>query len=254
MDFSNITTFNGLIQLCEQFSLLGNGGISNSPTLLAQFTNYLNIADNIAWSQIMSVDRNDKADDFNYTNVPVATITMFVNQSDYTLPVASVGANANTFLRLNGIYFLYQGSRIYIPKQGAGDVFTTIAAEPTFYKTNGKSIFFNCPLSATTLTKYSSVFYVEFQRIPSFFASTDTTKQAGFMATYHYILALKASSLYLLPINPALAREYSSGKWQLGRYGRPAEFEESVLFLMRDYVLRDDNTAMRLTANVQSNK
>jgi hypothetical protein len=203
-----LTYGGGIVQAEEQLCNLGNGGIANNTTLLKQFAGYNNRAYYEIWMAQLSVDRKMKADDYNYTDYPDAPITMIVSQQDYTIPVATTGANVATFLRLNGIYFTVNGERTYLRPMEEDEQLSSTAAEPTAYRMNGKSIWFNCPMSAATLTKYSSTFYVEFQRVPDAFAYNDTTQQPGFMETYHDLIPLRASAWYLLPINPTLATQY----------------------------------------------
>lgn len=200
----------GLIQRCEDLCGIGDGGISGNTTLLKQFTGFINVVFDKMWMAQMSVDKNIVSDDPNYTNIPDAPITMVLNQADYQLPVAVVGGNFSTFLRLKGVYFIVNGQRIYLTPMEEDDVFTSVAGEPTKYKLNGKSIIFQCPLSAATLTKYSSVFHVEFQRSGDAFVYTDTTQQPGIMGTYHDSIAIGASSMYLKPINLQLSIAYNN--------------------------------------------
>lgn len=195
----------GLIQRCEALCSMGNGAISGDTTLLKQFTGYINAAYDKMWMAHMSVDKNWRADDPNYTDIPDAPITMVSGQADYTLPVAVTSANVSTFLRLKGVYFIANGVRTYLTPMGPTDTLTTTAGEPTKYQLNGKSIIFQCPLNSATLTKYGSVFHVEFQRVPDAFTSSDTTQQPGILGTYHELIAVEASSMYLKPIDMNLS-------------------------------------------------
>ena len=191
----------GLIQRCESLCSIGNGGISGDSVLLKQFTGYINSAYDKMVMAEMSVDKNRKYDDYNYSDLNDAPITMVLSQADYSIPVAVTSANVATFLRLKGVYFIANGVRTYLTPMSGTDTLTTTAGEPTKYQLNGKSIVFQCPLNAATLTKYGSVFHVEFQRVPDAFLSTDTTQQAGILGTYHELIAVEASSMYLKPID-----------------------------------------------------
>lgn len=241
MDFSNTTTRFGLIQTCEDLCGLGAGGIANDATLLKQFTNYLNMSLGEVWHHIKKVSKHAKQDDFNYTDIPNAAITTVANQQDYSLPVASTGANANTIHAINGIYYEVDNERVYLLPMNNDEALSENAGFPTAYKIQGKSIFFDRPLSTEFCTAHT-VFQVEYQRIPSYFASSDTTKQAGFMAIHHPLLALKASSWYLKKPDPSLSRQYSSG-----REDAPGDFEAGIERLKRDYAELDDNFDNRMT-------
>lgn len=209
MVFSDTTlATQGLIQRCEALCSMGNGAISGDTTLLKQFTGYINSAYDKMWMAQMSVDKNLRSDDPNYTDLPDAPITMVLDQADYTLPVAVTGGNVSTFLRLKGVYFIYQGQKKYLTPMTPLDSLTTTSDEPSKYQLNGKSIIFQCPLNQATLTRYGSVFHVEFQRVTDAFLSTDTTQQPGILGTYHEQIAVEASAIYLKPITPQLAQMY----------------------------------------------
>ena len=241
MDFNKTSDKSGLLQLCESLCLLGDTGITANTTLKAQFTNYLNLALSEVWHHIAQVNKTAKADDMNYTDIPNASITLVASQQDYSLPVASTGANANTLHRVNGIYYVVNNERVYLRPMDNDEELSGTEGIPTAYRIQGKSIFFDVPVIASFVTAYTT-FHVEFQRIPSYFASSDTTKQAGFMAIHHPLLALKASAWYLLPTNPALSKQYSSGREDI-----PADFESGLARLKKDYAQLDDNFDNRVT-------
>lgn len=234
----NDTTFasgGGIIQREEMLCSLGNGGISGDNTLLKQFTMLNNLSYYEIWMAQLSVDKNNRADDYNRTDIPDAPITMVLSQADYTLPVAVTSADVATFLRLKGVYLIINGVREYLtPMTDLGNL-TTIDGRPTQYYINGKSLTFNCPFSAATLTTYSSLFHVEFQRVPDAFTSADTSQQPGFMETYHDLIALKTSALYLLPINPNLSTRYDQ------------QFYTRLELFKRDVGKLDDNRNMIIT-------
>ena len=222
-------TYTELLGLCEQLSGIGSGGITGDSTLKSQFTNYLNMAQSQATACIAEVDTNHVYDDYNYADLPDAPITLVAGQADYTLPVAVVGDNVATLLRVKGVYFLVGNERIYLPYMDQTDQLSATSGVPTKYKLNGKSLFFNNPPSATAVTTYTNV-HVEFERIQDKFTTADTTQQPGFIETYHPALAIKASSLYLLPIDRTLALTYSTGDMK-----RPGMFENDLMNLMRDW-------------------
>jgi hypothetical protein len=228
MNYSNITDKNGIIQREEALCLLGDTGISSNATLLKQFTAYNNEAYYEVWMAQLSVDKQWKRDDYNYTDTPDASITTVTSQADYTLPVATAGANMATFIRLGGVYYEDNGVRIYLRPMTPDETFTSIDNVPYAYRNDGKSLVFNCPLSAEFVSRYS-VFHVEFQRSPDAFLSTDTTQQPGFMETYHDLIPLKASSMYLLPTNPQLSQLYEQ------------RFLTRLELFKRDIAQMDDN-------------
>lgn len=244
MQFSDTTNKNGLIQLSEALCNLGDAGISGDTTLLKQFTGYLNQAYSEVVMAIMSVDKTWKFDDFNYTDIPEAPITMVNAQRDYTLPVASTGADVATLLRVNKVWVLdATGNRIELQPMGPEDDFDrTTTGIPSRYRLDGKSIFLD-PRPATGSVTLTSGLIIQFQRVPDAFASSGSdTQQPGFMATYHDLLPLKASSWYLLPIKPDLASAYEQ------------RFLSRLELLKRDYAMKDDNTPRRMTPAMHDNR
>ena len=233
MEYSNTTTKSGIIQREEMLCRLGDGAISGNTTLLQQFCGLNNQAYHEVWMAMLSVNKHFKTDDYNYTDYPDAPITIVAGQQDYTLPVAVTGGNVASFLRVNGIYLLKDGVRTYLTPM-KDETLTTTAGTPSTYKINGKSIFFQCPFSASSATEYTS-FHVEFQRVPDPFAYNDTTQQPGFMETYHDLIPLKASALFMLPTDLNLANQYEQ------------RFLTRLELLKRDIAIIDDTTSHRLT-------
>lgn len=241
-------TKSGILQHCEQLTGLGvgvgagvDGGITGDATLKSLFTNWVNMAYSEVVMAIKSVDKHNTWDDFNYTDYPDAPITMVVSTNNNTIPVAASGGSVNTNIGIKGVYFLEaDGSRTYLDQMSDDDTLTATNGTPSKYKIIGKSFFFNVRFSAACLTKYSSTFYVEFQRSPSYFVYTDTTKEPGFMSTYHDLLSLKASAWYLLPTNSQLSTQYEE------------RFRTRLELLKRDIALFSEDTPRRLTPKVES--
>lgn len=242
MDFNKTSDKSGLLQICESLCNLGDGGITNDTILKAQFTNYLNMALNEVWHEIVKTNKTAKADDMNYTDIPDAPISLVTSQFDYSLPVATNGANANTLQAINGIYHTKNGYRTYLRPMENNETLVAVDGVPTAYRIQGKSIQLNCQPSSAFVTDVTYL-HVEFQRIPSYFVSSDTTKQAGFLAVHHPLLTLKASSWYLKPINPTLSRQYSSGREDI-----KGDFETGLVRLRSDYANLDDAVENNFTS------
>jgi hypothetical protein len=242
MQFSDTTNINGIIQVAESLTKLGNTGISGDATLLKQFTNYVNQAYSDVVSNIMSVDSLWKWDDANYTDFPEAPITIVSSQRDYTLPVATSGANVATLLRINRVWVLdTNGNRVELRLMAPEENFTyastnvTATGFPTAYKLQGKSIYLDVLPTATFVTLASGLI-IQFQRIPDAFTSADTTQQPGFMEPFHDLLPLKASAWYLLPIDPQLAQLYEQ------------RYEKGLIDLKRDYARMNDDVGREISA------
>ena len=243
MQFSDTTNKTGAIQTAEHLCRLGDAGISGNAVLLAQFTGLINRAYLEVTTAILSVDKNCKFDDFNYTDFPEASITLVDAQQDYTLPVAVTGQNIATLLRVNKVWVLdSNGDRHQLSPMGPDDDFDREATGlPTRYRINGKSILLDV-LPAKESVKLSGGLIIAFQRVPDAFTSADTTQQPGFMETYHDLLPLRASSWYLLPTNPELALQYER------------QFLSRIEQLKGSYATFDDNIPKRLGAMMEDNR
>lgn len=85
--FSNTTTKNGLIQLCERTCGFNDGEISGNTTTLAKFTGDINIALDRALSIIFEVGGTWQFDDSNFTDYPIITTGIVSGQRDYSFTV-----------------------------------------------------------------------------------------------------------------------------------------------------------------------
>ncbi len=242
MQFSDTTNKSGIVQEAESLCRLGDGGITNDTTLLKQFTNWINLAYSDVVSEIMSVDSLWKWDDANYTDFPEAPITLVSSQRDYTLPVATSGANVATLLRINRVWVLdLNGNRhelrLMAPDENflyASNTLTGVGF-PSAYKLQGKSIYLDVLPTATFVTLASGLI-IQFQRIPTAFTATgNDTLQPGYIEPYHDLLAMSASAWYLLPINPQLSQLYDQ------------KFKEGLISLKRDYSRMNDDVGREIT-------
>lgn len=243
MKYSDTTNKNGIVQRMEFLCGKGDGAISGDTTLLMQFTGLANQAYFEVWAAELSVDKDILADDYNYADYPDAPIAIVAGQSNFTIPVAVTGGNVASFLRLKGVYYLLNGERQYLRPMDDGETRSDTAGEPDAFRLNGKSLFFNRPFSSAAATKYTN-FYVEFQRVPDAFLYTDTTQQPGFIETYHDLIPLRASSLYLMGI-PEKANIAQ------GHYN---QFLQRLELFKADVARTNGTVRNRLSAGTQNNK
>ena len=231
------------MQMTESLSLVGDGGFTGDSTLFAKITSYINIAYNEVVDAILDVDTNWKFDDANRTDYPEATITMVASQRDYTLPVAFVGADSSTLLKINRVWVLDKnGNRQQLSLMNPNDDFDySTTGLPSQYRLNGKSIFLDVRPSSTATTLTNGLI-IQFERIQDYFTTEDATQEPGFIATYHDLLPLKASSLYLLPINTDLAERYE------------ARFQARLQKLKSAYSYMNDDATNRMQPLTQDNR
>ena len=202
LQFSDVSANkNGLIQECEAlcFGDYAYGRISGDATLLSTFTRNLNEATNIVASWIMQSDNRWQWDDNNQTDYPIATTSLVTTvgseQQDYTFPVtylkilrAEVMDKAGNWCRLEPI------DQADIYDQSVTD-FMKSAGLPKYYDKMANSIFLY-PKPADSAVTASGGLKVWFQRPPTYFTTSDTTKVPGFNSLYHKLVALIASKIY----------------------------------------------------------
>lgn len=240
--FLNTSDKNGLINICESVGGYGDGGISGDTTLLKQFTNYINIAIAEVRSQLLKVDGGWKPDDYNYTDISDAPITLVASQFDYELPVAATGNNLATLLRVNHVYYVSGSQRVYLDPMDRREQYnSTITGVPTAYYFDGKSIVFDVAPNADFIASVST-FHVDFSRLDDPFVSTDTTQQAGFIGSYHHILSYKAVALDKLRTDTAFSLRLSSGDMD-----RPAMFESGIKELQSAYSRMNGDRRAKVT-------
>ena len=76
--------------------------------------------------------------------------------------------------------------------------FHSTAGRPLYYDKLGEYLFLY-PKPSTANVTASAGLKVYYQRLPSYFLTTDTTKSPGFAALYHRILSLGAALDYAIP-------------------------------------------------------
>lgn len=186
----------GLIQECE-FLVFGDNGygqISGDTNLLATFTRNLNNAVNRVVSLIMQADQRWEWDDTNQTDFPIASASLVSGQQDYAFDVSHLKVervelkdSAGNWNKLSPIdqADLYDQSLT---------TFLNTSGTPLYYDKLANSVFlYPKPNYSQTLS-----LKVYFQRQPTYFLTTDTTKVAGFNSLYHRLMALMASRDYAL--------------------------------------------------------
>jgi hypothetical protein len=198
MVFSNTgTEKDGLLQDCEQLVFTSYGTITGNTELLADFTNRLNRAYDKGATLIMSVDNRWQWDDKNYTSsLPIAETDIVDGQKDYVLSVEH--------LRILKVQV----------KDSAGNLIT--AHSKDIHDPEGRAIYDQAPTEtegipiiydkfADVIRLYPTPNYdktdglvVHFQRPPSYFATTDTTKSPGIASLFHRFLSLEASFDYAM--------------------------------------------------------
>lgn len=241
-EFSNITSKAGLLQRSEDFSKLGDGGITSDATLKAKFTNWINEANGIVQLAIMRADKYWRFDDANHSNFPIATIDLVSGQRDYTLPASTLTGNPSSLYRVNRIRAKDASGNFHVlDLLDPTEEESTESGMPTKYRLIGNSTrLSDIPLTGSvTLT---GGLEVQFQRGPDQFVVGDTTQQPAFIDAYHYLLPLYASAQYHMADNWNLSERYMAKFW--------ADLEKCVA----DSARRNDNVPSRIIAVEQNNE
>ena len=193
MIFSDTTTKLGLIQDCEQ-EVFGNyGDISDNSNRLYDFTARLNRSYDKAATKIMSADGRWQWDDTNYTDLPIGRTDIVSGQQNYSMDVEHLEI-------LKVVCTDSAGVKHELIPYSINDPLATIEVEalstqqgiPTHYRKNGVTF----TLYNTPNYNYTNGLIIYFQRKPSYFAYTDTTKSPGLPAIFHRYLSLDASLDY----------------------------------------------------------
>jgi hypothetical protein len=194
MQFSDTSTKQGLIQECEFWTNLGDANISSDTTLLKVFTNRLNRAFDNVLPLVLS--RSDKLrwDDPNHTDHPIATFNITSGTNDYEMLTDD---NGLSILNITDVMILPSATatayaelrRITMDDPRALRALspnTTDIGIPSAFVEKGNIVFFDVTPNYNA-TAGGKVF---FERIPDYFASSDTTQSPGIPAQFHPLLPL----------------------------------------------------------------
>lgn len=228
LQFSNTTDKNGIIQLVEFYTALGDGGISGNATLLKQMTAQINLAMSEIWHTMWSYQAGWQYDDANQTDLPQATANLQDGIAKVALPTDALTVNRIEIKDKEGNF--YKITPI-TERQIGGAIpeFFETAGMPLYYRLLGRTIEL-FPAPATAQVTLTSGMKVYFDRTGVAFASTDTTDTPGFSGEYHDLVPIKASIKWLQvhkPDSPTLSllmakelarieelKEFEANKWK----------------------------------------
>jgi hypothetical protein len=243
MDFSNTTTNDGLLQDAE-FVLFGDNGfgrITGDSNRLKAFTGLINRALDKVTSLILASDGRWEFDDTNYTDLPIGVSTLVNNQPDYSLSVEHLRVLRVEILNNQGVYTKLDPIDINdIQYQGMTE-FLNGAGTPLYYDIQGGSVFLY-PKPQTGYVTMLSGLKVYFQRQPSYFVSTDTTKKPGFSTIFHRLVSRWACYDYALarqlPIKKDIRDEITVMENELKDFYATRDPDDSVGIRTKRYIWR----------------
>jgi len=240
MQFSNTTTKDGLIQDCELILFDDYGTISGDATRLATFTRLINRAYDKAATIIMEHDNRWQWDDTNQTTQPIGSTDLVDGQQDYVFDVTHLRIVKALVKDSSGNSIIVNPIDIHDPEGRSmyQESPTAVEGVPIMYDKLANLI----KLYPTPNYDYTSGLTVHFQRGPSYFVSTDTTKVAGIPSIFHRYLSVTASADYAI-------------QKQLGNkndlFSLSKELEEDI---KKWYQKRSKDEQLTLRAKIRSSK
>lgn len=212
MNFSDTSGNTGILQRARQMARVDANQWATSNVV-----NSCNDWLNKIFTKGKVLDIRFQIDDTNHTKLPEGTTNLVINQSDYSFLVDEQSNRITNITRIeildsNGLY------RQLIPFDQAQ---ITGIALPEFLKTAGLPQFYDkiadnvIRLYPKPIASVTSGIKFYFQRAPSYFVATDTTKQPGVADDLHrgfviaaaYDAALTLGLDNLQPLSVELAKE-----------------------------------------------
>jgi hypothetical protein len=182
MTFSDSATNLGIVEQSRSLTRLDSNQLTTAK-IVASCNNYL---DTVAGYAI-GADRRFQWDDTNHTKMPIGTTNLVADQRLYSF---LTDEQSNRILTLTRIDVLNSAGlwRQLIPIDQAQispmalDEYDKTSGIPQFYDKTNDNVIKLYPASDTSITS-GLKFY--FQRSPSYFTASDTTKEPGVASTLH---------------------------------------------------------------------
>lgn len=250
LQFSDTANKQGLIQDCE-YQLFGDSGygrISGNTSLLATFTRLLNEALNQVATLVMQSDNRWQWDDINNTDLSIATTSLVTTlgseQQDYTFDVSFLKINRVEVLDSTGAWTLLRPiDQADVYDQSLTD-FLKEPGMPQYYDKIGNSVFLYPKPLDTAVTAQNGL-KVWFQRPPSYFTASDTTKEPGINSLFHRLVSTIASLDYATTNSMPIAGGVMRGGYKTGLLAKVDELKQD---LVDSYALRNKDDHARVSA------
>lgn len=208
MDFNDTTLKQGLVQDCDWWV---NSDVTSYP--LADKVRSANMGINEVVGLILGADGRWQFDDTNYTDLPIGTTNLVLNQQDYGIDVSMVDITRVECKDVNGNwqYLVPFDQKDLTPPLGTPTPIGTLTANATlggnnyslteFMNTAGTPIYYDKIANSIFLypkPSYNSTggLKVYFQRKASYFVVADTTKRPGFANHLHRYISFYMAKDY----------------------------------------------------------
>lgn len=178
--FSESTNNSGIVEQARSFC-----GVSSTQWPVSKIVNSANNWLDFVAGYAIGADKTFQWDDTNHTKLPEGTTSLVINQSDYSFLTDEQG---NSIVTLTGISILINGKYFPLKLVDRNDdtydpySFGVFTGVPTSYDKISDNIV-RLDFLPTATTAAGLKFF--FQRTPSYFAVTDTTKSPGFSPLLH---------------------------------------------------------------------
>ena len=230
MVFSDSALNQGIVQQTRALTRVDSTQWTTAK-IVASANNWLDFVAGYA----IGADRRFQWDDTNHTALPSGTTPLTIAQSDYSF---MTDAQGNTVITLIGVSILQNGRYEPLTPVDRNDphydtsTFGQDTGTPTEYdKISDSIVRLDKKPAATVATGLK--FY--FQRTPSYFIATDTTKQPGVSPLLHRGFVIAAAydcALTLgLPNIQALAVEKNMEQEKMVRYFAERNQDETIIFV-----------------------
>jgi len=181
MVFSDTTNNLGGVQQTRQLMRVDSNQWATSK-IVNSFNNYLDKVTGYA----IGADRRFQWDDTNHTKLPIGTTNLVANQAEYAFLTDEQGNKILTLTRIdikdsNGDWTQLKPIDQF-QVDGALDEFYATPNKPIYYDKVNDNVVKLYPTPSTSVTA-GIKFY--FQRSPSYFSASDTTKEPGVAPILH---------------------------------------------------------------------
>ena len=242
MQFNTHATNNDLVSDCT-FLITGSytGTIDYH---INDRTRSANSALNEVVSTIMMADNRWEFEDDNHEDIAIGSTNLVAGQQDYEIEAGDFLSISEVAVKDDQGYWKVLSS--VDRNKGTAQTLADLEHDdndglPLYYDKMGNSIFLYPKPKAANVTS-SSGLRIKFQRIPSYFTTTDTTKEPGYNPIYHRLISLG------MAIDYCISNELSNKLEILKR-----EKEGMMTQLIDSYVERNKDEQLQMRLNNDDN-
>lgn len=175
----------------DALSLLGIPETDTTTLSTATYTRYAN-----AWYQrmVFYIWRSSglwQFDDFNNTTLPEATTTLVDGQGDYGIPTTAIDIKEAYVMNSSGDYQKLKRINPTDMIEARDEYYETDAMPAEFYLEGNSIILKPAPLAASVTL--AAGLKIILDRNVTIFTTSDTSKEPGFVATFHRLISLGAA-------------------------------------------------------------